>query len=115
MPYKSEKINIKGTKHDRRRKLTDEQKVEIHANKDGLSQRKLAARYGVSRSTVRYILMPEKLVRNRELRELRGGSKQYYNKETWAETVREHRKYKQDLFLKGEIEIKKPSTDKAEG
>ena len=103
MPYKSEKIKISGTKHDRRVKLTSEQKKEIYANVLGLSQRKLATMYGVSRRTIQFILDPEKLKENIKRREERGGSKQYYKPDEWAETMKEHRRYKQDLKLKGEI------------
>jgi DNA-binding XRE family transcriptional regulator len=103
MPYKSEKIKISGGKYDRRVKLNPEQKKEIYANELGLSQRKLALNYGVSRRTIQFILDPEKLKENLKRREERGGSKQYYNKEDWAKTMKEHRGYKQDLKLKGKI------------
>jgi DNA-binding XRE family transcriptional regulator len=92
MPYKSEKIKIEGTKHDRRRKLTKEEKEEIYANPLGLSQRVLAAKYGVSRRTIQFILDPNKLKENLKRRKERGGSKQYYNREEWAETMKEHRR-----------------------
>jgi len=103
MPYKSEKIKIAGTKHDRRIKLTPEQKEEIYQNKSGLSQRALAKEYGVSRRTIQFILDPEKLKENLKRREERGGTMQYYKPSEWAETMKEHRRYKQDLKLKGEI------------
>ena len=48
MPYKSEKIIIRGSQYDRRQKLTPEQKSEIafrYATTD-ISQRKLAEEYG---------------------------------------------------------------------
>jgi len=104
MPYKSEEIKIAGTKHDRRIKLTPEQKEEIYQNKLGLSQRALAKEYGVSRRTIQFILDPEKLKENIKRRKERGGTMQYYNSSEWAKTKKEHRKYKQDLKLKGEIE-----------
>lgn len=103
MPYKSEKIKIAGTKHDRRVKLTPEDKVEIKKNLLGLSQRELARKYGVSRRTIQFILDPAKLEENLKRRQERGGSKRYYNKEDHAKSIREHRRYKQELKLKGEI------------
>lgn len=103
MPYKSEKIKIAGTKNDRRIKLTPEQKEEIRLNRGNLSQRKLAKEYGVSRRTVQFIIDPDKLKENLKRREERGGSMQYYNRASHAENIREHRRYKQDLMLKGEI------------
>ncbi len=105
MPYKSEKISIKNTKHDRRVKLTEEQRAEIFKNKDGLSQRKLAAMYEVSRSLIRFILMPEKLLRTKELRALRGGWRQYYDRTKNSQAIREHRAYKQQLFLDNKISL----------
>ena len=66
MPFKSEKIKIQGTKHDRRRKLTKEDKEEIYANPLGLSQRVLAAKYGVSRRTIQFVLDPRKAKREHQ-------------------------------------------------
>ena len=106
MPYKSEKIKIEGTKHDKRIKLTKEQKKAIHANKLGLSQRKLAEMYKVSRRTIQFILDPEKLEENKKRRAERGGSKQYYKKEDNTKAIKKTRRHKQILFLAGEISIK---------
>lgn len=103
MPYKSEKITIEGTKHDRRRKLTEEDKLDIKANVSELSQRELAKLYNVSRRSIQFILDPAKLERNKQARKERGGSKIYYNKEKQTASIREHRQYKQGLFIKGEI------------
>tara|TARA_R110000868_G_scaffold141488_1_gene358056 strand:+ start:387 stop:698 length:312 start_codon:yes stop_codon:yes gene_type:complete len=103
MPYKSEKIKIEGGKYDRRIKLSPEEKEEIHLNALNLSQRFLAEKYGVSRRTIQFILDPSKLEENLKRRKERGGSKQYYNKEEWAETMKEHRNYKQNLSKKGLI------------
>ncbi len=61
MPYKSEKIIIRGSQYDRRQKLTPEQKSEIafrYATTD-ISQRKLAEEYGVSRRLITFIVNPE--------------------------------------------------------
>lgn len=59
---------------DKRRKLTDEQKVEIvqlkNAAKDKgkvLGDRVLAKQFGVSRRTIQFLTSPEKLEANREL------------------------------------------------
>ena len=105
MPYKSEKIKLP-KELDRRVKLTDEQRKEIK-NKyaTGLySQRTLAKEYNVSRRLITFILDEEKQKRNAELlkeRKLDGRYKP--TKEEWAKTVREHRRYKQELYLKGEL------------
>lgn len=103
MPYKSEKINIEGTKHDRRIKLTLEQKDKIASLKGTISLRKCAQEYGVDKRTIQFIWHPESLERNKQLRQERGGWKQYYDKNKWRETLKEHRKYKQELYLEGKI------------
>lgn len=105
MPYKSEKIKLTETQ-DRRKKLTDKQREEIKDKyATGLySQRTLAKEYNVSRRLITFILDDEKQKRNAELlkeRKLDGRYKP--TKEEWAKTVREYRRYKQELYLKGEL------------
>lgn len=108
MPYKSEKIKLKGLQ-DRRKRLTDEQRKEIRDKyATGLySQRILAKEYNVSRRLITFVLDEEKKKRNAELfkeRKLDGRYKP--TKEEWAKTVREYRRYKQELYLKGELKEK---------
>lgn len=103
MPYKSEKIHIAGSKHDRRCKLTNAQRDEIISLRGIVSQRKCAERFGVSRRTVQFLWFPERLIINKQRRQERGGWKQYYEKEKRAETMREYRHYKQDLYKCGTI------------
>jgi len=104
MPYKSEKLKLSDTQK-RNRKLSDMQRIEI-AEKyklGGCSQRDLAREYNVSRRTIQFILDPKKLEENLKRREERGGSMQYYDKDKHTKAIREHRQYKQDLYLKGEL------------
>lgn len=104
MPYKSEKIIIKGSKFDRRIKLTPEDKEEIRRlYKTVKSQRKLAAMYGVSRRLITFVLEPKRLETNYKNRLSRGGSKQYYDKDEWKKTMKEHRNYKEKLHKEGKI------------
>jgi len=105
MPYNSEKIIIAGTKYDKRIKLSDEDRKEIVSlyKLPEWSQRKLAKKFGVSRRLIQFILDPEKHQRNLERRKETGGSKQYYDKDKWREEMKKHRKYKQELHLKGLI------------
>ena len=106
MPYKSEKIKIEGTKLDRRRKLTEDQKEYIRwlREEEGLSQRKLAAMFGVSRRLITYILDPEKEKKNKErIKRLKQEGRYKYTKEQWAEVMREHRRYKEKLHKDGLI------------
>ena len=106
MPYKSEKIKIEGTKLDRRRKLTEDQKEYIRwlREEEGLSQRKLAAMFGVSRRLITFILDPEKEKKNKErIKRLKQEGRYKYSKEQWAEVMREHRRYKEKLHKDGLI------------
>lgn len=103
MPYKSEKIKLKDTQ-DRRRKITDVQREEIkELYKTGLySWNTLADKYGVSKGTIGVIVS-----------ETRQASIKKYNKENWkdkalprelqTEAIRKTRRYKQELYLKGEL------------
>lgn len=110
MPYKSEKIKISGTKHDRRQKLTPEQKDEIRHlyYTSNTSQRKLAKRFGVSRRLITFILDVDREERNQRLlkqRKAKGLYKQ--SKEQRTAIMRDYRHYKQQLFLHGEITLDK--------
>ena len=103
MPYKSEKIKLPPTK-DRRRKLTDEQKEEIRLiyAEGKVGTRPLAKQFGVSRSLIQGIVNPDIAERNRQ--RTKDHWRDYRpSKEERAKTQREHRRYKQDLYLKGEI------------
>lgn len=107
MPYKSEKIKIAGTQYDRRRKLTEDQKDYIRwlREEECLSQRALAAIFGVSRRLITFILFPEKERSNKEIsKKLRSTGRYKPSKEQWAETMRNHRHYKQQLYTEGKIQ-----------
>lgn len=101
MPYKFEtdKIPMPEGK-DRRVKLTPEDKTLILVlYRDGThSQRSLARQFGVSRRLIQFILDPEKHKRNLELREARGGSKAYYDKDKNRKAMQEHRQYKKSVL-----------------
>lgn len=103
MPYKSEKLRLSQTQ-DRRRKLTDEQKEQIRKlYKTGLvSQHELARQFNVNRSTIQIIVNPNRAAKVKQ--RIKEHWKDYRpDKETWSETMREHRHYKQKLYLKGEL------------
>lgn len=104
MPYKCEKINLSETQR-RNTKLTTAQRKEIFDKytTGRYSQRALATEYGVSRRLVTFIIDPTKHEENLKRRDERGGSMQYYNKDKHTEAIREHRRYKQELFVKGEL------------
>lgn len=102
MPHKHEKKRlIIPQEHDRRRKLTNAQREEIRLNELGLSSRKLAAMYGVSRRLIMFLLDPLKHEQNLLRRKERGGSVQYYERETHNAYMRTYRQYKKELYAKG--------------
>lgn len=104
--YKSEKIKL-SPKQDRRIKLNDKQREEIREKyMTGMySQRNLAEEYGVSRRLITFILDPDKAKKNAEqLKQRRADGRYKPSKEKWAAIMREHRQYKQELYLKGELE-----------
>ena len=103
MPYKSSSIKL-SPEQDRRRKLTEEQKEEIRRiYKSGVcGTRPLAKQFGVSRSIIQIIVNPSRAeaVRQRAKEHWRDYKQ---NKEEWAKTIREHRHYKQELYLNGKL------------
>ncbi len=106
MPSPFEKLHIPKDK-DRRVKLTPEDKEEIayrYKEVGGISYRKLAEEYGVSKSLIIYVVNPERQEHNYKLRQERGGSKQYYDRERNTEYMQNHREYKKQLFDEGKLE-----------
>ena len=104
MPYKSEKLKLSETQ-DRRRKLTDDQKEEIkRIYESGVcGTRPLAKQFNVSRKTIQLIVNPE--MKQRQHDYVANNWRKYRpTKEEWAETMKEHRHYKQELYLKGELQ-----------
>ena len=103
MPYKSEKLKLSETQ-DRRRKLTDDQKEEIKRiyAEGKCGTRPLAKQFGVSRSTIQLIVNPAIKQRHHD-RTAKHWRDYRPSKEEWAETMKEHRHYKQELYLKGEL------------
>lgn len=105
MPYKSEKIRL-SREQDRRVKLSEAQREEIRQkfNSGGYSQRALAREYGVSRRLISFILFPEKAaIAKEQLKERKADGRYKPSKEQWAATVREHRRYKQELYKAGKL------------
>lgn len=103
MPYKSSSIPLSETQ-DRRCKLTSAQREEIlhRYNTESIGTRPLAREYGVSRGTIQRIVNPAIAQRQHDY-----AAKHWRDyrpsKEKWAETIREHRHYKQELYLAGEL------------
>lgn len=107
MPYKSEKIPLKGLQ-DRRKRLTDEQREKIRElyGTGFYSLNGLAKEYNVSKKTILLIVNDESANRVKQ-----------YRKDHWKEWQRkgeEHnkaiantRRYKQELYTKGELKEEK--------
>lgn len=103
MPYKSEKIKLSETQ-DRRKRLTSEQREKIRElyGTGFYSLNGLAKEFNVSKKTILLIVNDESAEKAKQ-----------YRKEHWKEWERkgkEHnkaimntRKYKQELYLKGEL------------
>jgi transposase len=102
MPYITDKMKLESPFLDRRVKLLPCQKERMKLLwEQGTSQRELAKMFNVSRRLVQFTCMPEKLEECKQKREERGGWRQYYKGgEEWAETQRDHRKYKYKTLKK---------------
>nr|DAQ37416.1 MAG TPA: helix-turn-helix domain protein [Caudoviricetes sp.] len=104
MPYKHEAKHIKLVGlQDRRRKLTDEQYIEIREKREqGKSLMTLAKEYNVSKKTILLIVNPESKAKQEK-----------YIKDHWREfrqsqeyctrATRETRRYKQGLMTSGKL------------
>lgn len=103
MPYKSEKIKLKETQ-DRRRKLTEQQREEIkNLYSTGFySLNGLAKEYEVSKKTILLIVNEESAKKAKQYRKENWREWQRVGKEH-NEAIKNTRKYKQELYLKGEL------------
>lgn len=103
MPYKSEKIKLNDAQ-DRRKKLTVEERKEIKElySTGNYSLNGLAKKYNVSKKTILLIVNDESAERARQYRKEHWHEWQRKGEE-WNKIVKEHRKYKQELYLKGEL------------
>ena len=103
MPYIAEKIKL-SEQYDRRRKLTEVQKQEIkNKYSTGLySLNALAKEYSVSKKSILLIVNPESKRKNDQ--RIKDHWKDYQeSKDERAETMREHRHYKNELYKSGKI------------
>lgn len=105
MPYKSDKIIIRGTQYDRRVKLNDAQREEIKdLRSQGLSYNAIAKAYDVSKKLIIMVCNPDIAERNRLASIARHREGRYKpTKEQRAATMREHRAFKHKLHKEGKI------------
>lgn len=101
----ADEVRVVGTKYDRRRRLTEEDREDIkrdHAAGDSIHA--IARCYGVSRRLVQFILYPERHEENKARRRARGGSRAYYDREKNTGYMRRCRAHKKELYDKKLIE-----------
>jgi hypothetical protein len=112
MPYKFETDKLKiPREHNKRIKLTDEERKEIKQLYGKISQRKLAKKFDVSRRLITFIGDTEKAERSKIQRKLNGIlNDHYYKKDRQKAYMKKHRHHKQELSLKGQL-IKTKQTD----
>lgn len=103
MPYKIEKIKLKGLQ-DRRRRLTDNQREEIKKLYETgfYSLNDLAKKFNVSKKSILLIVNKEsaekaKQYRKEHWREWQG------TKEEHREAIKKTRRYKQSLMIDGKL------------
>lgn len=103
MPYISEKLRLSETQ-DRRRRLTTEQQEEIRKlYATGLySWNQLAGMFHCSKSRIGQIVNPEREAKVKARSKEHWRDYQLKGKE-WNAVQREHRKYKQKLYLEGKL------------
>lgn len=102
MPYKSDALKLNGLQ-DRRRKLSDTDIAEIrklYESGDG-SYRSLADRYHVSKDTIARLVNPARAEWVRQYR--KANWRKYHDREKLTAAVRELRRYKHELYMKGEL------------
>lgn len=99
MPYLTEKIALNDAFLKRSSKLLPcQREMIVYWGDRGLSQRKIAKMFNVSRRLVTFILCPDKAKKNYQARVDNGGSAVYYNREKHGNAIKSLRRYKQELF-----------------
>jgi hypothetical protein len=98
MPYLFEENHLKIPKSlNKTIKLSDSDRQEIKRLYNHISQRKLAALFGVSRRLIQFMGDPEKAEKNRKRRQL--NSLFYYSKNKHIKYMKKYRNRKQELYL----------------
>ena len=104
MPYTHETNHLKLVRlQDRRRKLTDEQKIEIARLRDeGWSLMRLTKEFEVSKKLILLIVNPESKAKNDQY--IKDHWREFQQtREAHNEAVKKTRHHRQELFLKGEL------------
>lgn len=103
MPYKSEKIKLKGLQ-DRRKRLTDEQREEIKKlyETGAYSLNGLAKMFEVSKKTILLIVNNDSAERAKQYRKDHWKEWQRHGAEH-NEAIKNTRKYKYELYKEGKL------------
>lgn len=103
MPYKHIEKKIP-RELDRRVKYDtmDREKIKL-LHKQGYSQRAIAREIPCSRRYVVFTIYPERLKHAAMLYKERRKDGRYYNKDKWREEMKDHRHYKQKLYIAGKL------------
>jgi hypothetical protein len=101
MPYKTDKEKLDSPFFDRRVKLLPCMREMIHVlYEQGRSINSLAKQFNVNKRLIQFELFPERKEKNLQDRDKRGGTMIYYKGgEKWAETMRNHRRYKYEVLM----------------
>lgn len=114
MPRKSDSLAINNPKYDQRVKLNGKEREEIlkEYKQGGTSYNKLAKKYGVSKTLVRFIVNPEEaeIAKNQYSERRKDG--RYYDKDKHAKYIKKHRDYKKQLFEQGKLIQEEKGGDK---
>lgn len=96
MPYITDNDKLGDAFLDRRTKMLPCQKeMAVYWYKVmGASIHSIAKMFKVNKRLIQFILFPERKKKNAELRQDRGGSKIYYDRDKHNEAMNDHRKYK---------------------
>jgi transposase-like protein len=108
MPYKFDKIPINNEKHDKRVKLTTEDKENIVKEyaTGAISIHGLARKYGVSKRTIQFTLFPERKEKAKQQYAERQKDGRYYDKKKHNEHMKRHRDHKKNLYKQGLLKSK---------
>ena len=98
---KLDKIPI-GKAHDGRRKISDEQKLQMHKlHNDGLPIREITRIIGCSRRSVQFELFPERLLVVKQQAKAAKRWEPYNTKDIRREVMRKYRAKKRELLKAG--------------
>lgn len=102
MPRKTDTEAINDVFIDRRTKMLPCQKERAKQIYEAgeMSITAIAKMFHVNKRTIQFLLFPERQKKNVKDRELRGGWKQYYDKDIHADSMKDHRNYKKDVLSK---------------